>query len=194
MQSSATTVSAYLASLPDDRRAAIEAVRQVILDNLDDGFEEGMQYGMIGYYVPHRIYPKGYHCNPKQPLPFAGLASQKNHMSFYCFGIYCGPPDKNGETTTSLQFRNEWHATGKKLDMGKCCVRFRKLEDVPLHVIGDAIRRLTLPLFIQYYESAFQKNEVRKTAMAKPAKTAAKKPAAKKTVAKKVRPKSKAKS
>ena len=90
MQSKATTVSDYLASLPPDRRTAIEAVRKVILANLDKDYEEGMQYGMIGYYVPHRVYPAGYHCDPKQGLPFAGLASQKNYMSVYLMGLYCG--------------------------------------------------------------------------------------------------------
>ncbi|HEV7488121.1 MAG TPA: DUF1801 domain-containing protein [Thermoanaerobaculia bacterium] len=90
MQSKATTVSDYLASLPPDRRTAIEAVREVILANLDHDYEEGMQYGMIGYYVPHRVYPAGYHADPKQGLPFAGLASQKNYMSVYLMGLYCG--------------------------------------------------------------------------------------------------------
>jgi hypothetical protein len=83
MQSKAATVEQYLASLPEDRRTALGAVRKVILNNLDKDFEEGMQYGMIGYYVPHRVYPAGYHCDPRQPLPFAGLASQKNYMSVY---------------------------------------------------------------------------------------------------------------
>ena len=88
MQSKATTVEQYLAELPEDRRMALEAVRQVVLKNLDKDFEEGMQYGMIGYYVPHRVYPAGYHCDPKQPLPFAHLASQKNHMALYLMCIY----------------------------------------------------------------------------------------------------------
>ena len=88
MQSKATTVEQYLSELPEDRRKAIEAVRQVILENLDKDYEEGMQYGMIGYYVPHRVYPAGYHCDPKQPLPFAGLASQKNHMALYLMCVY----------------------------------------------------------------------------------------------------------
>ena len=90
MQSKATTVKQYLAALPADRRSTIEAVRKVIVDNLDGDYEEGMQYGMIGYYVPHRIYPAGYHCDPKQPLPFASLASQKNYMSLYLMFLYGG--------------------------------------------------------------------------------------------------------
>ncbi|HYE03661.1 MAG TPA: DUF1801 domain-containing protein, partial [Phycisphaerales bacterium] len=117
MQSRATTVEAYLASLPPERRAALQAVRRVILDNLDRDFEEGMQYGMIGYYVPHRVFPPGYHCDPKQPLPFAGLASQKNYMSVYLMGLYGAPEEESW-------FRRAWAASGKKLDMGKSCIRF----------------------------------------------------------------------
>lgn len=90
VQSKAITVADYLAALPADRRTALESVRAVIRKNLDDDYEEGMQYGMIGYYVPHRVYPAGYHCDPKQPLPFAGLASQKGHMSLYMMGFYVG--------------------------------------------------------------------------------------------------------
>jgi hypothetical protein len=118
MQSKATTVAQYLAELPQDRRAAIEAVRKVILDNLDKDYEEGMQYGMIGYYVPQRVYPAGYHCDPKQPLTFAALASQKNHMALYMMCVYA-----SGEH--SEWFKRSWAKTGKKLDMGKSCVRFR---------------------------------------------------------------------
>src|ERR1700741_4251032 len=107
MQSKATTVKAYLAELPKDRRDAIEAVRKVILANLDKDYQEGMQYGMISYSVPHSIFPAGYHCDPKQPLPFAGLASQKNYMSLYMMCVY-------GDTPQSDWFRNAWAKTGKK--------------------------------------------------------------------------------
>jgi hypothetical protein len=147
MQSKATTVQQYLAELPEDRRRAIEAVREVILKNLDKDYEEGMGYGMIGYYVPHRVYPAGYHCDPKMPLPFAGLASQKNHMSVYLMSVY-------GEGNHWKSFREAWAKTGKKLDMGKCCIRFRKLEDVALDVIGDAIRKTPVKGYIDYYERA----------------------------------------
>ena len=123
MQSKATTVDQYLAELPEDRRKALEAVRQVVLKNLDKDYEEGIQYGMIGYYVPHRVHPAGYHCDPKQPLPFASLASQKNHMALYLMCIY-------GDTDHAKWFRDAWAKTGKKLDMGKACVRFKKLEDL----------------------------------------------------------------
>lgn len=146
MQSKATTVAAYLASLPDDRRATLEAVREVILANLDAGFEEGMQYGMLGYYVPHRVYPAGYHVDPKQPLPFAALASQAKHCSLYLMGVY-GSPDEEA------WFRSAWTADGRKLDMGKSCVRFKKLSDVPLDVVGEAFRRATAAEYIAQYEA-----------------------------------------
>lgn len=147
MTSKASTVSEYLAGLPEDRRAAVDGVRAVIRRRLGKGFEEGIQYGMIGYYVPHSVYPPGYHCDPRQPLPFIGLASQKQHLSLYLLGCVHGVP--GGEAW----FRSEWAKTGKKLDMGKACVRFRKVEDLALDVIGEAIRRVPVETFIQHYES-----------------------------------------
>ncbi|MHC4092113.1 MAG: DUF1801 domain-containing protein [Planctomycetota bacterium] len=146
MQSKAKTVNQYLAELPDDRREALQAIRAVILKNLPKGYEEGMLYGAIAYFVPHSVYPPGYHCDPKQPLPFAGLASQKNHMSISLMRIYDDP----GHETW---FRTAWAKTGKKLDMGKSCVRFKKIDDVPLKVIGEAIKRVPAKKFIEYYES-----------------------------------------
>ncbi len=148
MQSKATTVDEYLASLPEDRRAAIAAVRKVFSDNLDSGYEEGMQYGMIGYYVPHRIFPDGYHCDPKQPLPFAALGSQKNYMSIHLMCIYGG---SDGETPAAKWFREAWAKSGKKLDMGKACVRFKKLEDFALDVVGEAIRRMPMKAYVERY-------------------------------------------
>ncbi len=147
MKSAATTVEGYLAELPEDRRRAIEAVRNVILDNLDEGYEEGIQYGMIGYYVPHRVYPAGYHCDPKQPLPFAALASQKGYMSVYLMCIY-------GHEALRSWFEEAWARAGKKLDMGKSCVRFKKLDDLALEVIGEAIRRVPTRKYIEHVESA----------------------------------------
>src|SRR5271167_2339239 len=135
MQHQATTVDQYLSDLPEDRRKALEVVRQVILKNLDKDYEEGIQYGMIGYYVPHRVYPAGYHCDPRQPLPFAGLGSQKNYMSLYLMCVY-------GESKHAGWFREAWAKTGKKLDMGKSCVRFKKLDDLALEVIAEAIKRV----------------------------------------------------
>ncbi|MDX2131670.1 MAG: DUF1801 domain-containing protein [Planctomycetota bacterium] len=144
MQSKATTVAEYLDSLPPDRREALEAVRRTILENLDDQYEEGMQYGMIGYYVPHSVFPDGYHCDPRQPLPFAGLASQKNHMSVYLMSMYGSP---GGEAA----FRRDWEATGRKLDMGKCCIRFKRLEQVALDVLGKSIREMPAHRWIEHY-------------------------------------------
>ncbi len=149
MQSKAKTVSEYLAGLPDDRREAIQAVRAVILKNLSKGYQEGMQYGMIGYFVPHSVYPPGYHCDPKQPLPFAGLASQKNYISMSLMCVY-------GDPEHERWFRAAWAKTGKKLDMGKSCVRFKKIDDVPLEVIGEAVRRVPAKKFIAHYESALK--------------------------------------
>lgn len=148
MQSKATTVKQYLKELPTERRAAIEAVRRVILENLDPLYEEGMQYGMIGYYVPHKIYPPGYHCDPKQPLPFICLASQKNYISLYLGCVYGAEREK--------PFREAWAKTGKKLDMGKSCVRFKKVDDLALDVIGKTIRSVPAREFIRYYESVIK--------------------------------------
>ena len=147
MKSAATTVEAYLAELPEDRRTVIEAVRKVILENLDEGYEEGIQYGMIGYYVPHRVYPAGYHCDSRQPLPFAALASQKGYMSVYLMCIY-------GHESLRSWFEEAWVKAGKKLDMGKSCVRFKKLDDLALDVIGEAIRQVPARKYIEYVESA----------------------------------------
>lgn len=156
MQSKAKTVDEYLASLPEDRREALQAVRETILENLDEDYEEGMQYGMIGYYVPHRVYPAGYHVDAKQPLPYAALASQKNHMALYLMGIYTGRTDGPSESEHARWFRDAWTATGKKLDMGKSCVRFKKLEDVPLDVVGEAIRRIPAKDHIAAYEAVLE--------------------------------------
>lgn len=184
MQSKATSVKQYLAELPAERRAAISAIRQVILNNLLPGYEEGMLYGMIGYYVPHSLYPPGYHCDPRQPLGYAALASQKNYMSLYLSCVYC---DESGRSW----FREAWTKTGRKLDMGKSCVRFKSLDEVPLDVVGSAIKRMTVKQFIGSYESALQQStqaREKRAAAKKPAspkKSAARKPAAKKPAKKK---------
>ena len=159
MQSKATTVEQYLASLPEDRRQAIETVRKVILANLD-GYEEGMQYGMIGYYVPHSLYPAGYHCDPSQPLCFAGLASQKNHMSLYLMCLY-------GATEQLNWFRHEWARSGKKLDMGKACIRFRRLDDLALEVIGEVVKRMPAQKYIECSEWALASTKARSSTPAR---------------------------
>jgi len=149
MPSKASTVEQYLAQLPADRRAAIEGLRQVILKNLDKDYEEGIQYGMIGFYVPHHVYPAGYHCDSRQPLPFAALGSQKNYMSLHLMCVY-------GSTENSKWFQEAWAKTGKKLDMGKACVRFKKLEDLALDVIGEVIKRVPAKKYIEHMESLVQ--------------------------------------
>ena len=154
MQSQAATVAEYLASLPPERRRAIDAVRQVILDNLDSGYEEGMAYGSISYSVPHRLFPAGYHANPKQGLPFAAIASQKNHMAVYLMGLYCGCVDGIDDTGLVRWFQTAWKAAGKKLDMGKACIRFKKLDDLALDVLGESIRRVPARLYIEHYTKA----------------------------------------
>ena len=148
MQSKAATVAEYLASLPAERREAISAVRDVFRRNLDPGYREGMHYGMIGYCVPHELFPAGYHCDPKQPLPFAGIASQKNHMSLYLMVV-----QSDGADDMSKWFREAWRDTGKKLDMGKSCIRFKKIDDLALEVIGEAIRRLPVKKFVAHYQA-----------------------------------------
>ena len=164
MPSKISTVAQYLDSLTPDRRTAIEALRDVIVANLGPGYEEGIQYGMIGYYIPHSVFPAGYHCDPKQPLPFAAIASQKQAISLYLMGLYCGCGDDSSEETADARwFRSAWAATGKKLDMGKSCVRFKKLEDVPLHVVGEAIRRLPAQLYIERYTEVLAGNDQRKS-------------------------------
>src|ERR1041385_6463411 len=164
MQSSARTVQEYLKELPADRREAINAVRGVILANLPKGYEECMSYGMIGYVVPHSIYPKGYQCNPKLPLPFVNLGSQKNHMALHLMCCY-------GDSKLKASLEKAWKDAGKKFDMGGGCLRFKKLEDVPLEVIGQFIARLPVEEYIRRIEKAFaDARAARSTAKTKPSK------------------------
>ncbi len=144
VSSDATTPEAYLASLPADRREAIAAVRDVVNANLPPGYREGMGYGMIGWVVPLERFPDTYN---GQPLPLAGLASQKRYMSLYLNTVY-------GDPETERWFRERYAASGKKLDMGKSCVRFRRLEDLPLDVIGETIARVPVDRYIERYAAA----------------------------------------
>ena len=144
MKSKATTVKAYLASLPADRRQGIEAVRKVIRANLDKHYEESMLWGMIGYAVPHRVWPHGYHCDPSKPLMMAALSSQKNNLTVYLMSVY-------GDKSERAWFQKAWAKTGKKLNMGGCCVRFTTVEDAALDVIGEAIRRTPAKAYIERY-------------------------------------------
>jgi uncharacterized protein YdhG (YjbR/CyaY superfamily) len=146
MTSQAASIDEYIEGLATDRQEAIQAIRSAILQNLDPVFKEGIQYGMIGYAVPHEVYPKGYHCDPKQPLYFAGLASQKSHIALYLMCVYMDPE-------LEAFVREAFAQAGKKLDMGKSCIRFKKLEDVPLEVIGEVIRRMPAQKFIDRYEA-----------------------------------------
>ncbi|MES2523191.1 MAG: DUF1801 domain-containing protein [Gemmatimonadota bacterium] len=134
MQSKATTVAGYLDGLPDERRQAIESVRAMILDTIDPDVEECMSSGMLGYVVPHRVFPQGYHCDPSQPLPYICLASQKAHMSLYLMFAYA-----DGDKEAAI--REGFAKAGKKLDMGKSCIRFKRVEDLDLATLRDVIRR-----------------------------------------------------
>ena len=149
MHSDATTVAEYLASLAPDRREAIAAVRDVILKNLDKGYDESMQYGMISYSVSPVAFPEGHDYDPRHPLPFAALASQKNYMSVYLMGAYSDTGNEH-----SNWFRKAWEAAGKKLDMGKCCVRFTKLADLAIDVLGEAIRRMPAKSYVEFHTQA----------------------------------------
>jgi hypothetical protein len=141
--SSATTVTEYLDSLPSDRRAALAAVRDVVSANLPDGYVEGMLYGMIGWYVPLERYPNTYN---GQPLGVAALASQKNYNALYLTSVY-------GDPTLERWFKQAYADAGKKLDMGKSCVRWKTLDALPLDVIGETIRKVPLEAFIARYEA-----------------------------------------
>jgi len=151
MQSKATTPEQYLSELPEDRKEAMLRLRNAIKENLPQGFEEVISYGMLGYVVPHSIYPSGYHCNPKLPLPFINLASQKNFIALYHMGIYA---NKNLESW----FVSEYPKHVKtKLDMGKSCIRFKKMDDIPFDFIGELAAKLSVEDWISNYEKAFRK-------------------------------------
>lgn len=145
MKIEANTVDEYLNLLPLDRREAIMAIRQLILRHLPEGYEETMQYGMIGYVVPLKLYPQGYLDNKNQPLPYISLGSQKNYMAIYMMCLY-------GNPSLASWFKDAYKTTGKKLNMGKSCVRFKKLEDLPLDILGRAIASTSVDDFIVMYE------------------------------------------
>ena len=146
MKIDANSPKEYLAKLPDDRRKALSKLRSTIKKNLPNGFKETMSYGMIGYVVPKTIYPDGYHCDPKLPLPFMNIASQKNFVALYHSGIYADPK-------LLKWFQTEYPKHSKsKLDMGKSCIRFKKLEDIPYDLIGELVRKINSDEWIQIYE------------------------------------------
>ena len=151
MQSKATNVESYLNDLSEERKDVINQLRKVILKNLPKGFAEGMGYGMIGYFVPHSIYPNGYHCDPKQPLPFLSMASQKNFIALYHMGIYMNP-------TLMDWFTAEFAKRVKgKLDMGKSCIRFKKLDAIPFDLIGELVSKMSVDEWIACYEKALKR-------------------------------------
>jgi uncharacterized protein YdhG (YjbR/CyaY superfamily) len=147
MHSQAVTPEEYIAGLPSDRKEAITKMRKVILDNLPEGFSEKISYGMIGYGVPHSIYPSGYHCDPKSALPFLSIASQKNFIALYHMGMYADPK-------LLEWFVAEYPKHCKyKLDMGKSCVRFRKTDDIPYPLIGELVSKISVSDWIACYET-----------------------------------------
>jgi uncharacterized protein YdhG (YjbR/CyaY superfamily) len=151
MQYKANTPEDYISQLPEDRKEAITKLRDAIRTNLPEGFEETIGYGMIGYVVPHSIYPKGYHANPKLPLPFMNIASQKNFIAVYHMGLYA-------EKNLMDWFKNEYPKhTKAKLDMGKSCIRFKKPEHIPYELFGELASRVSVRVWIDHYENLINK-------------------------------------
>ncbi len=165
VSSSASTVAEYLAKLPADRRAALSVVRRVIKKHLPRGFVETMQYGMVAYVIPLSRYPKTYN---KQPLTVAALASQKNYLSVYLMGVYADP-------ALARWFESSWAKSGKKLDMGKSCVRFRSAEDLALDVLGKVIARVTAEDLIAQHDAVHGSARTQRASKAPPTKRAARK-------------------
>lgn len=151
MQIFTDTPDLYISHLPEDRIAPMEALREVIKSNLPPGFEETMSYGVIGYVVPHMLYPAGYHCDPKLPLPFMSIASQKNFVAVYHIGIYTLPELMNWFVTEYPK-----HAKGK-LDMGKSCIRFKKPDQIPFRLIGELASKMTVEDWVRVYESGLKR-------------------------------------
>ena len=147
MQSTATTVEQYLQELPEERKEVVERLRKVILKNLPKGFEECINYGMLGYVVPHSLYPEGYHCDPKLPLPFMNLASQKNFVAVYHMAIYSDPLIMDWFLA---QYPKHCRT---KLDMGKSCIRFKNLSNVPYGLIGQLASKISVAEWISTYET-----------------------------------------
>ncbi|HEX8561522.1 MAG TPA: DUF1801 domain-containing protein [Flavobacterium sp.] len=151
MTSVATTPEEYIASLPEDRRDAMQKLRNIIIENLPEGFDETIAYGMIGYVVPHSVYPAGYHCDPKLRLPFINIASQKNFIALYHMGMYADKPLFDW-------FTEQYPLHSKaKLDMGKSCVRFKKLDAIPYDLIGELASKLSPQQWIGIYESQLKR-------------------------------------
>ena len=151
MKIEANSPDDYISKLPEDRQEVISKLRQVVLDNLPKGFSEEMSYGMIGYVVPHSIYPDGYHCDPKLPLPFMSMASQKNFVAFYHMGIYA-------DEKLLDWFVKEYPKHSKyKLDMGKSCIRFKRMNDIPYDLIGELVSKVSVDDWIDRYDSVVKR-------------------------------------
>jgi hypothetical protein len=151
MKNEGNTPAEIVANCPEDRKDVMGKMRQTILESLPKGFEEGVGYGMILYFVPHTIYPAGYHCDPKQPLPFVSLASQKNFIAFYHMGLYADP-------ALLSWFTEKYKATvSSKLDIGKSCIRFKKMTDIPFELIGELMTKISVESWIETYEKLYKK-------------------------------------
>lgn len=152
MQYIANSPEDYIKQLPEERQPIIQKLRETIKANLPTGFEEVISYGMIGYVVPHALYPAGYHCAPELPLPFMNLASQKNFIAVYHMGVY-------GKKELSDWFTGEFPKhSARKLDMGKSCIRFKNLNDIPYKLIGELASKMSVDDYIEFYESNFKRN------------------------------------
>jgi uncharacterized protein YdhG (YjbR/CyaY superfamily) len=151
MQRNATSAEDYIAQCPEDLHDALNQLRKAILSTLPEGFQEGIGYGMVGYAIPHSIYPAGYHCDPKQPLPFASFASQKNFIAFYHMGLY-GMPE------LMKWFLDEYAKVVKgKIDMGKSCIRFKKPDQIPFNLIAELMSKVSSQEWIDFYEANYKK-------------------------------------
>jgi uncharacterized protein YdhG (YjbR/CyaY superfamily) len=150
MKPKASTVEEYLNELPEERKDAVSQLRETILNHLPKGFEEILSYGMIGYVVPHSIYPQGYHCNPKQALPFLNLASQKGFIALYHMGLYAKPELMEWFTGEYPKYSNE------KIDIGKSCIRFKKTQQIPYELIAQLIKKVSVKDWIETYEKLYK--------------------------------------
>ena len=150
MKSEAQSVEEYISQLPDDRREAVQKLRTIIKQNIPDGFQEEMSYGMIGYVVPKTLYPAGYHCTPELPLPFMNIASQKNFIAVYHMAVYA---DKELNDWFTAEYPKN---TKTRLDMGKSCIRFKKTNDIPFELIGQLASKITPEQWIAIYEATFK--------------------------------------
>jgi uncharacterized protein YdhG (YjbR/CyaY superfamily) len=196
MRIEASSPEEYLSQLPEDRKDAMTKLRKEIISNLPSGFQERISYGMIGYVVPHSIFPKGYHCDPKLPLPFVNIANQKNFIAVYHMGIYA-------DSKLLEWFKKEYPKhTDAKLDIGKSCIRFTKPEKIPFKLFGELMSKMSVKDWINVYESNFEdtpENRAKRAAARvesiarNSAKKAAKKTTVKKAASKKTAPKKAAK-